>query len=301
MRTNIRYIQFWTCLVLLLCLATVSAWAEQLPPPLRVLCIGNSFSGNATDYLPMLGKAAGIEIQVAQASFGGASLEQHWQKAQAASQNPVPDKAFYSKKRTLPDWFKAEPWDVVTIQQASVLSHDVNNAKPYAGLLVAMIGEHAPQARVLVHQTWAYRADHPRFTKPEPDSPHPTQAVMYEKLRLAYQQIAKELQLNIIPVGDAFFAADSHPEYGFRPLLKVDAADFQHPALPAQNYSLHVGWKWQKNKDDTYRMGYDGNHASQAGKYLAACVWMETLTAKDVTTLEWIPPGLDAQYAGFLR
>jgi hypothetical protein len=58
-------------------------------------------------------------------------------------------------------------WDYVTIQQASIKSHDFSTYQPHAGFLRDLITKHAPQAKLLIHQTWAYRVDDPRFAVKE--------------------------------------------------------------------------------------------------------------------------------------
>src|SRR5262249_27624094 len=146
----------------------------------------------------------------------------------------------------------AEPWDVITIQQASILSHDLSTYRPYARQLRDVIKRYAPQAEVLVHQTWAYRRDDPRFAAraPRPGDGQPTdQQAMYRGLTHAYETIAAELGARPIPVGDAFHRADTDPLWGYEPDTKFDFKTAQRPALPDQTHSLHVGWQWAKQED----------------------------------------------------
>ena len=49
----------------------------------RLLTIGNSFSGNATHYLGDLAKAGGNVLVHQPMAIGGASMEVHWTKIQA--------------------------------------------------------------------------------------------------------------------------------------------------------------------------------------------------------------------------
>lgn len=78
-------------------LATVSrGWAadpapkSENPPKktVRLLTIGNSFSGNATKYLPDLVKAGRHELIHRSVSVGGASMEIHWSKVEAHEKDP---------------------------------------------------------------------------------------------------------------------------------------------------------------------------------------------------------------------
>ncbi len=89
---------------------------------------------------------------------------------------------------------------------ASIKSHDIANYRPSASELRDYIKKFAPNSEIVVHQTWAYRVDDPRFTKPSEKPGEPaTQEAMYTGLTSAYNTIARELGgLRIIPTGDAF-------------------------------------------------------------------------------------------------
>jgi hypothetical protein len=119
---------------------------------------------------------------------------------------------------------------------------------------------------------------------------------MYEQLTKAYDRVANELGLHVIPVGDAFHLADSDPKWGYKPDTAFDFAKARKPMLPDQTHSLHTGWKWTAEK-----MTIDGHHASQAGQYLAASVWLEVLFDQNPVGNPFVPPGLDPAYARFLQ
>jgi hypothetical protein len=133
----------------------------------------------------------------------------------AAHEKDPTDKAgLYGTGKSLKQELAAETWDVITIQQASIRSHDVGTYRPGMKELSAFIKKHAPASEVVVHQTWAYRVDDPRFGgKAEPK----TQMAMYDGLSDAYRTIAREFGVRYIPVGDAFSAADTDPKWGYRP------------------------------------------------------------------------------------
>lgn len=276
--------------------------AEQTATqPLRVLSIGNSFSRNATRFLDDLAKAGGQPLIHQPIVVGGASLELHANKADAHAQNPEDPAGRYANGKSLVQMLQEQPWDVVTIQQVSIRSHDASTYQPYADRLVARIGEHAPQAKLMMHQTWAYRVDDPRFAQPAPKPGEPaTQEAMYRGLSAAYRKIAADLGAGIIPVGDAFYLADTDAERGFRPDAEFNFTDAKPPALPHQTHSLHVGWRWRDLRGMP-RLGYDGHHANAAGEYLGACVWYEVLFGQSVIDNPFVPEGLDPEYAKFLR
>lgn len=262
----------------------------------RLLTIGNSFSGNATRYLGDLAKAAGHTLVLQPMSVGGASMEVHWTKIQANEKDPKDPAGLYGT-RDLKGTLASGNWDVVTIQQASIKSHDLATYQPFATQLRDYVKTHAPKAELLLHQTWAYRVDDPRFKAPKANDP-PTRAAMYEGLRDAYAAVAKELGIRRIPVGDAFHLADSDPKWGFKPDASFDPKKAVAPALPDQTHSLHVGWRWNA-KDG--KLAMDGHHANSAGEYLGACVWFEVLFQESVVGNTFVPKDLSPEDAAYLR
>jgi len=285
-----------------------AAWpaegAVQAKPAktVRLLTVGNSFSHNATHCLGNLAASAGNLLVHHQAYIGGATMAQHWEKAQQYEKDPRDQRGLYETRRSLKQELLAEHWDFVTIQQASVRSHDLASYRPFATQLHAYIKQHAPQAEVLFHETWAYRRDDPRFAVSSPAAGEPaTQEAMYQGLARAYQTIAGELGARLIPVGDAFHLADTDPVWGYKPDTKYDFANARPPALPDQSHSLHLGWQWHKQADGKSALRLDGHHANAAGEYLGACVWYEVLFSESAVDNKFVPAGLDSAYAQFLQ
>jgi len=281
--------------------------SAQPPAPakkaaVRLLTVGNSFSADATRHLGPLVKAAGRELVHGSAGIGGGSLAQHWEKAMLHEKDPQDKKGLYGD-RSLKQWLQADTWDFVTIQQYSFISHDPATYRPYARNLHDFIKKYAPQAEVLVHQTWAYRADDRRFRKDYKAKPgEPTsQEAMYQGLTRAYETMAADLGARIIPVGDAIYLADTHPTWGFKPDPSLELARFKYPAVPVQPHSLHAGWFWRKSKAGQPTLVMDGHHASVAGQYLAACVFYEMIFGSSAVGNSYLPQGLEADYARFLQ
>lgn len=268
----------------------------------RLLTVGNSFSQNATRFLGKLAVASGNALIHHPAAVGGATMALHWQKAEQFEKDPQNTNGFYSSKRSLQQELRAEPWDFVTIQQASIQSHNVATYRPYASQLHAYIKKHAPQAEVLVHETWAYRCDDPRFDVKNPKPVEPaTQEAMYQALASAYRTIASELGSRLIPVGDAFHMADTHPERGYKPDTAFDFKAAQPPALPNQAHSIHAGWRWQKQPSGAPKLQLDGHHAGVAGEYLGACVFFEVLYGQTAVGNPFVPAGVAPEDARFLQ
>lgn len=287
------------CLLCRLSAADVPAKAAKT---VRLLTVGNSFSQNATRQLGNLATNAGHVLIHQPIVVGGASLELHWGRAAAFEKDATSTNGLYSNKQSLKQMLGAQPWDFVTIQQASIKSHDVATYRPFAKQLHDYIKQHAPKAEVLIHQTWAYRVDAPRFSPTTPKAGElKSQAEMYQQLARAYAAIAAELGIRRISVGDAFYLADTDPKWGYRPDAKYDFTNKDQTALPDQTHSLHVGWRKAKGKDSKESLGIDGHHANMAGEYLGACVWFEILFGESVVGNPFVTPGLDKTYAQFLQ
>jgi len=268
----------------------------------RLLTVGNSFSGNSTHYLGNLAKAAGNVFIMHPANIGGGTMAQHWEKVEQYEHDPNDPRGLYNTKVSLKQELGAEPWDFVTIQQASIVSHDVATYRPYAKELFDYIHRYAPKAEVLLHETWPYRRDDVRFYADFRRAGEPaTQEAMYEGLSKAYETIAAELGVRRIPVGDAFQMANTDPQWGYKKDMVFDFKNAQPPALPDQTHSLNMGWQWAKQKDGTMKLTMDGHHANAAGEYLGACVFYEVLFGESVVGNAFVPPTVDGEYAKFLR
>lgn len=261
---------------------------------LRILAVGNSFTVNATRYLPQIAEAdSGTKLEFARAAVGGGPLEQHWRAVAAHEADPADPKGRIYGKKSLKIILRETPWDIVTIQQNSLKSTDLKTYRPYAEKLAAYIRKHAPTAELVIHQTWAYRSDDPRF------SGDYKQADMYRELTHAYTTIARELSVKrIIPVGRAFQNARAHKDWNFVfPDPDFDYDNPVYPNLPNQKHSLIRGWTW-RNKE-TLRL--DGHHANAAGEYLGAAVWFEFFFGKDVRGNSFIPTELNKADVNFLQ
>src|SRR5262249_41544301 len=102
--------------------------ASSKPTPgktVRLFTIGNSFSNNATKYVNDLVKASGNTLIYRTASIGGSSMQVHWDKAELHEKDPQDPKGLYTSKKGLNEELESQPWDFVTIQQASIRSHDL--------------------------------------------------------------------------------------------------------------------------------------------------------------------------------
>jgi hypothetical protein len=284
-------------------LGTISLQAEPAPgKTVHLLTVGNSFSHNAIHYLGDLAKAAGDTLILREDNVGGASMELHWKKVEAFEKDAAAPEGRYSTGKSLKEDLASGHWDFVTIQQASILSHDVATYRPYAKNLSEYIHRFAPDATLVLHETWEYRVDDPRFAVSKPKAGEPkTQEDMYRGLAEAYAAIAKELGVRRLPVGDAFHLANHDAQWGYHaPAEPFDPKTAKAGEVPAQTHSLNVGWK-AAQKDGAAQVTMDGHHANMAGEYLGACVWYEVMFGKNVEENTFAPKGLEPEYAKFLR
>lgn len=284
--------------VLALLAAALLLAAPATARTFRLFTVGNSFSNNAVRHLPELAQAGGHELIVGKAVKGGCSLQQHWDAVAAWQADPAdPNAKIYTGGVSLAEALGSGTWDIITIQQNSMNSADVATYRPFAAKLHAHLKAAQPRAEIVLHQTWAYRVDAARFGQVAPGRHAADQAEMYRLARAAYHEIAGELGVRLIPVGDAFWRVDSDPAWQFRPDAAFDDKTAAHPALPAQRHSLHVGWRWDAKK----KLGKDANHAGPAGEYLGALVWYAFLFGESPEPLAYVPRGVDPAFAAHLR
>lgn len=278
-------------------LASVLLLSDATARTLRLFVVGNSFSNNATRFLPELAKEGGHELILGRAQTGGCSFARHWNAVEAWLANPDDPKAKIYGGKSLHEHMGQRTWDVITFQQYSLHSSDVTTYRPYAPKLYAHLRKLQPQAEILLHQTWAYRADAAKFGQTAPGRSAANQREMWETSRAAYWEIARELKTRIIPTGDAFWRVDSDPTWGFKPDATFDEKAAVHPVLPPQTNSLHVGYRWSAQK----KLGKDANHANAAGEYLGALVWYAVLFDESPEKLRFAPPGVAPEFAAHLR
>lgn len=263
---------------------------------LKVFAIGNSFSGNAAKYLPQIVKSAGDEIVLKRAEIGGAPLEKHWNGVAAYLADPNDEKGKIYGGKSLKEMMGDTKWDIVTMQQYSMYSPDVETYQPHAHNIAAIVKNWQPQAQFFLHQTWAYRADSKDWGLVAKGKQAANQQEMFQKSRAAYHHIAKELGVRIIPVGDAFQAVNSDANWSFKADTAFDAKTATAPTSPDQSHSLNVGYNWKEGK-----LAFDSHHANDAGCYLAGLVWYATLFDASTEKVTFAPPSVPADFAAHLR
>lgn len=229
---------------------------------IRILAIGNSFSQDAVEqYLYELFAADGKKVIIGNMYIGGCSLERHYN-------NSVSDKAEYAYRKIvdgvktntpgtkLIDAVLDEPWDYISLQQASGKSGEYDTYNPYMKSLVAYLHRYAPKKdfKLVWHQTWAYASDsdHGEFPKYGSD-----QMQMYEAIVSATKNVMKDNKIDVlVPSGTAIQNARTS----------------------------YIGDKFNR----------DGYHLEvNYGRYTAACTWYEAISGKSVVGNPYAPATVD--------
>ena len=168
---------------------------------MKVLAIGNSFSRDATTYLKNVSDAGKGKITVVNLHIGGCPLVKHYQNmlsdedAYLLEFNGESTGFYVSLKQAL----LAQEWDVVTFQQASVVSTDYESYQPYLNELVAYVRKFCPKAKFMIHETWAYEEGGKKLFE---KTKYVTREAMYNDLHAAYAQAAEDINASaIIPSG----------------------------------------------------------------------------------------------------
>ncbi|RYY54073.1 MAG: DUF4886 domain-containing protein [Chitinophagaceae bacterium] len=271
----------------------------QTPAPrdtVRLLMIGNSFSANASRFLQDISRSQDFPLVIGKAEISGAPLNQHWDSVAVNASDSTRGRPYNG--RSLREIIRQHKWDVISIQQASLVSGDVRTYDPFARNLVDFIRLNQPAARIVLHQTWPYRSDAPFFTRINGNVQVKDFRGMWQYSRAAYHSVAYRLGLPVVPVGDAFFITATDPVFAFRKDSLFNPAIARHPDLPVnEQYSLHAGYSW----DSQGKLAFDAVHANDAGCFLAGLVWFGFLSGQDPGQVSFCPGNVDAGFAAGLR
>ena len=262
----------------------------------KVLMIGNSFSICLLNHLPQVAADRGVELDLASLYIGGCSLKRHWENAlkdgdedfkpYRFGRNRFGD--FTQGKINVCDALRLEKWDIVTIQQASHESWDPATYHPYGDNLIAKIRELAPQAKIVVQETWSYTPWDRRFAKWGID-----QDVMYAKLHEAYGTFAKENGFQVIPFGTAV------QEWRRRLPVKYAENSFGGDVVGGgkqderDHFKRDASGKWVPNCDVF--------HLGRKGEYFQALVWARALFDVDLKDLKYRPDFVSESDAKLMR
>ena len=221
------------------------------PDTLRILAIGNSFSDDATQYLPDFLEAAGIHnVILGRLYIGGCTLERHCKEFETNGHEYVYLKSTKNKWETIKKYKQGsfmdgvgdEPWDIITMQQGSPKSGRWDSYDPWLGKLIEIVRANCsnPKAAIVWHQTWAYAST---YTNRNLANYAYDQQYMFDSIQICVDKARKQFNIPVVI-----------------------------PSGPAVQLMRGTSLKTEKELTrDGFHMDY------KYGRYLTACVWFETL------------------------
>lgn len=224
---------------------------------LKVLAIGNSFSGNTMEHLYDIAIAEGMtDVTLGRLYIGSCTLQMHAENAQ----NDAPNYTYY--KNTIGLWEKTEnatmlqgildeDWDIITLQQSSGKSGFPESFDGYLETVIDYVNQNKtnPNAKFVWHMTWAYQGD----------SDHKAFADYGCSQDLMYKAIVDATQQKIL-TNDAFCA-----------VIPAGTA--------VQNARTSL-------LGDT--LTADGYHLNNMGKLIASYTWYATLVGKPLEKISLV-------------
>ncbi|MDE5842460.1 MAG: DUF4886 domain-containing protein [Muribaculaceae bacterium] len=181
---------------------TIPAGNPHKDKSLKILAIGNSFTVNATTFLPWLVAVNNSDsVCVARMYHSGCSLKMHWdyhcsreaeyyfQYSSGGKWDIIGEMVSFDRGLTMLDW------DVIVIQQVSGDSGRYSTYEPYLNCLLRLFRIAHPNVKIAWHYTWAYRegADHPSFKHYGQDSQK-----MYEDIMKAGDRASQHVDYRIL-------------------------------------------------------------------------------------------------------
>ena len=227
----------------------------------RMLCIGNSFSADAVEtYLCPILNAGGFDFEVTNLYKPAAALENAWQSFENDTPIYQPRLMKGNSRIKLSETsvraaLNDGEWDIVTVQQASVLSGNYDTYSP-AQQLIPAIRQAQPDAEIWYHQTWSYASTYT------------------DKQFAIYNFSSEEMYDAICEAGQQFMA-----DFEFAGILPAGTA--------IMNTRLNTG--------DRKGLTIDGAHLTPFGKFVVACTWYESLTGHDVRENGYQPKEFSAE------
>lgn len=202
---------------------------------MNILSIGNSFSQDAHKYLHAVARADGVALNTFNLYIGSCSLSTHYRNMRSGERAYTLEMNGESTgfRVSLEEALLNRDWDVVTVQQVSNLSVSYGTYQPYLNSLTEYIRRCVPQAKIAVHQTWAYEQDSRRLRELMGYDSHEE---MFRDIQRACQQAAEDCGADcLIPSGELFLAMDAAK---IGPLHR----DTFHASLGLGRYALGLLW-----------------------------------------------------------
>lgn len=192
---------------------------------MKVLSIGNSFSQDAQRYLHKIAELNGEELKSVNLFIGGCTLKRHFVNMQDGTRSYLFEMNGESTglNTSLAEAVNSDEWDVITIQQASHESFDIKTYTPYMEKIVEWIKLRQPNAKIYIHQTWAYPDNRERLK----EVGFNTTREMFDAVKKTYDEAYNMINADgMIKSGEAMLSAYEmspetvnrdaiHASYGF--------------------------------------------------------------------------------------
>ncbi len=234
---------------------------------LKILCVGNSFSVDACEWLAYIANGLGVEIEIGNLYIGGCDIDKHI--SVLTGNPPVDDEGnvatytyyhFDNTEKTSVSkvdgaaalgYISENNWDFITLQQASKYTNLPEKHENLSELIEIVEGCNV-NAKIAWHMTWAYQEEYIS----EKMSSKVSQINMYNGIVSTVQSEVLHRIDTVIPSGTAI--------------------------QNARTSSL--------GNDLTC----DGLHLDKGvGRYIAGLTYFAALTGVDISELEWAPPTSD--------
>ena len=202
---------------------------------MNVLAIGNSFSQDAFKYLHNVARCSGDSLTTVNLYIGGCSLSKHYKNMLADAKDYIMEfnGSLTGFKVSLKEALLNREWDYISLQQSSNFSPYFESYQPYLDELAAYVRKHAPKAKIVIHQTWAYEQGSARLCDELGYSDHKD---MFADIKVAYAKAAEAISADLtIPSGEVF---QNLLKYGIE---KVHRDTF-HAGLGIGRYALALTW-----------------------------------------------------------
>lgn len=200
---------------------------------MNILSIGNSFSQDAQQYLHRIAAADGVALNTFNLMIGGCSLSQHYRNMLSQKPEYILEMNGVSTdfKVSLEEALLNRDWDIITVQQASPQSPKYETYQPYLNELAEYVRTCVPQAKLAIHQTWAYEQDSPMLTEMMGYAKHED---MFRDIEQAYAKAFAAIDGDIlIPSGAVFQVLTGAGELH---------RDTFHASLGFGRYALGLTW-----------------------------------------------------------
>ncbi len=226
---------------------------------MKILAIGNSFSQDATAYMDNIAASCGITEHIfANLYIPGCPLTKHAENLKTDEieyEYQIGGKKVYMT--SIHEALLSDEWDIITMQQVSGDSGLYHTFHPYIDEVYAEVKRCCPNAKVLLHRTWAYEENslHGRFADYNKDREQ-----MDQMIEDTYQQISKDLGgMDIIPAGNVVTMIKKNvPEF-----------DLENGGVSMYRDRFHMGLCY--------------------GRYAVACVWLRKLCNMDISDATFVP------------